>query len=140
MTTVEQIEAALLAPFTEVAARISIDYPFTTVSIYSHSVGSLTSYQGHSLGIACTLKNAATEPYRIALSVDLAYLTTNPRVNASVSWEHPSHYIEAEFLPEWQSSCDWRTVSDGVLQELYADLPRLYDALLNALARGEPPE
>ena len=54
--------------------------------------------------------------------------------------ETPSDYTEAEFY-EWHGSFteNGLIVTDEVLEDLYKNLPRLYDALFEALKRRKPP-
>lgn len=101
--------------------------------VYSQDVGSLTEYQGHQILIDCLLTDAPDDqPDNVALSVSLRHITTNPKIDADVCWGNPSGHIEAEFSPGPLE------VSDKVLNELYAVMPRLYDSLTEAIKRGKP--
>ena len=138
-SVVEILEAKLLVPFRDLAERLSNEFPNTKAQVYLHSVGSLTEFQGHSIGVDCLLTDASfDETDNVALSVDLAYLTTRPKINADVVWGHPSGHSEAEFFSDWQSSSDWLEVSDEVLGNLLADLPRLSESLVEAVRRRKP--
>jgi len=135
---VETLEAKLLVPFENLAKRLSNQFPNVRTQVYSYSVGSLTEYQGHSIGVECLFTDASlNETDNVALSVDLAYLTTQPRISAGVGWGHPSGHSEALFgvggiSPEWDE------VSDEILEKLYADLPRLYEVFIEAVRRRKP--
>ena len=132
---VSKLEHELLPKFTDWADRLRAECPDVTANVFSHSVGSLTPYQGHIIGIDCLLTDAPDDrPDNVALGVDVQHLTTVPLIDADVCWGHPSGHVEAEFSFEPQE------VSGEVLNDLYADLPRLYDALLTAAKRGKPPD
>jgi hypothetical protein len=131
----EKLERTLTAPFKEVAERLSNQFPNVVANVFSGSVGSLTEYQGHHIGIDCLLTDApADQPDNVALCVDLRHLTTNPKIDAGVVWGHPSGHVEAEFRPEPLE------VSGEVLRGLYAELPRLYEGLVEAVKRRKPSE
>ena len=135
---VETLEAKLLVPFENLAKRLSNQFPNVRAQVYSYSVGSLTEFQGHSIGVDCLFTDAAfDETDNVALSVDLAYLTTLPRISAGVGWGHPSGHSESLF-GVGGSSTEWDEVSDEVLENLYADLPRLYKYLIEAVRRRKP--
>ena len=130
---VENLERELLTPFKEFAENLSACFPQVKANVYSQSVGSRTEYQGHQIVIDCSLTDApGDQPGNVALSVSLRHLTTNPQIDADVCWGHPSGHIEAEFSPEPLE------VSDKVLNDLYTDLPRLYESLSEAIKRGRP--
>jgi hypothetical protein len=130
---VETLERELLTPFREFAEQLSATYPNVQARVYSHEMGSLTEYQGHGIFIDCLLTDAPGNlPDNVALCVDLAHLNSSLIISADVYWGHPSGRVEAEF------SFDPVEVSDKVLSELYADLPRLYEALTEEVRRGKP--
>jgi hypothetical protein len=132
-SVVAELEEKLLRTFYDWASRLSAECQSVKADVYSHSVGSLTEYQGHSIGIDCLLIGTPDDrPDNVALSVELQRLTTSPLIDADVCWGHPSGHVEAEF------SFNPQEVSETVLRDLYADLPRLYDALLSAAKRGKP--
>ncbi len=138
-SVVETLEAKLLVPFENLAKRLTNEFPNVQARAYSTSVGSLTEYQGHLICVDCLLTDAShDETDNVALCVDLAYLTTHPKINADVVWGHPSGHSEADFFSDWQSSSDWLEVSDETLESLYADLPRLCETLIEAVRRRKP--
>ena len=135
---VETLEAKLLVPFENIAKRLSNQFPNVRTQVYSYSVGSLTEYQGHTIGVECLFNDASfDEPDNVALSVDLAYLTTRPRISAGVGWGHPSGHSEATF-GVGGSSTEWDEVSDEMFERLYAELPRLNEAFIEAVRRRKP--
>jgi len=130
---ISELENELLPKFTDWAKRLRAECPNVQAKVFSYSVGSLTPYQGYIIGIDCLLADVPDDrPDNVALGVDVQHLTTTPLIDADVCWGHPSGHVEAEF------SFDPQEVSDDVLNNLYADLPRLYDALLASAKRGKP--
>lgn len=137
---VTKLEEKLLPEFQKIADRINQTIPNVTVRVYSCSSGSLTSFQGYDFFIDCGLTDASyDETDNVALGVSLCHLTTIPRISADVCWGYPSGHSEADFPDYWiGSSNDWLIVSDAVLEDLYKNLPRLYEALFKALKRRKP--
>jgi|GEM_PF-2017495 len=136
---VKKLEDRLLGQFETLALRLSTEFPNVGARAYSVPVGSATEYQGHGIFVDCILTDARDDEVdNVCLNVRLAYLTTRPRINADVVWGHPSGHSEADFLEEWQSSREWPEVTDEILERLYADLPRLEDALVAAVRRRTP--
>lgn len=141
---VAKLEEKLLPEFGKIAERINKTIPNVKASAYGSSASSLTEYQGYDFFIDCiftadVLYEADEVADNIALGVSLCHLTTTPKVDAYVCWGHPSGYVEAEFPDYWiGSSNDWVIVSDDVLEDLYKNLPRLYEALFKALKRRKP--
>ncbi len=139
-----KLEEKLLPEFQKIANRINQTIPNVKASVYGSSAGSLTNYQGYDFFIDCILTayilyEAEEVADNVALSVGLCHLTTTPRISADVCWGHPSGHCEADFPDYWiGSSNDWLIVSDKVLEDLYKDLPRLYEALFEALRRRIP--
>jgi hypothetical protein len=140
---VKKLEERHLPEFEEIAERIRREIPNVSVRVYSAEVGSLTQYQGHGFYIDCLFLGAFedSEPDNVGLIVGLGYLTTSPRISADVGWGYPSGYNEASFR-DWGGIFpnEGIIVSDKVLEDLYKDLPRLYEALFEALRRRKPPD
>jgi len=130
-SVVEILEGELIALFEDLANRVKDQFPNVSARVYSHPVGQATDYQGHSIGVDCLLHDAP-EPDNITLQVCLVHLTTEPKISADVCWGHPSGRVEAEFLSEPVD------VSDEVVKNLYSDLPRLSENLVEAVQRGRP--
>jgi hypothetical protein len=133
---VAQLEEKLLPEFRKIADRINQTIPSVTARASSYSVG-YDEYLSHSIGISCLLQNV-DEPDNIALGVNIFRLNTTPKINADVCWGHPSGHIEAETFTDWTKSDDLPDVSEEVLENLYKNLPRLYEALFKALKRRKP--
>lgn len=124
---VVRLEETLLPEFRRIANQINQIFPNFEASVYSGSVGSLTQYQGYDFGIECLILDASDdEPDYIVLQVGLGYLTTNPRICADAgkaSFKNWSGMFPNEGIK----------VTDKILEDLYKDLPRLYEALFEAL-------
>ncbi len=137
---VAKLEEKLLPEFRKIANRINQTIPNVSARAYSSSSGLLTEFQGHDFFIDCILTDAShDETDNVALGIQLCHLTTIPRISVGVCWGHPSAHSEADFPDYWiGSSNDWLIVSDEVLEDLYRDLPRLYEALFKALKRRKP--
>lgn len=138
---VKKLEEKLLPEFEEVAEKIRRETVNINVSVDGYSVGAATQYQGYGFCIDCILTDASSnESDNVALCVSLGHLTTIPKIDADVSWGYPSGYIEASFLNSWSSfpSENSTKVSNEILEDLYKTLPRLYEALFEALERRKP--
>jgi len=131
---VESLEATLIPTFEKLAERLN-EVTGVRATVFSLSVGHLTDYQGHTMGVSCLLWEPKEEEDTVALSVDLAYLTTSPRVSAIVCWGHPSGKIEAEWRENSARSIE---LSDEALEELVESIPRLCDSLIEAVRSGAP--
>lgn len=120
--------------------KIREEIPNVMVNVYSASVGSLTQYQGWGFYIDCALTDAFyDETDNVGLDVGLGHLTTIPKISAGVGWGHPSGENETQFRNWGGVFPDEGIVfSDEVLEDLYKDLPRLYEALFEALKRRKP--
>lgn len=143
---VEKLEKRLLPEFEEVAEKILQEILHIKVDVYSLPCGSLTTYQGHDFHIDCILMDIATLmenpddlPDNIALTVGLGHLTTIPKFYADVVWGYPSGSLEVRFKDDDGMFPDeGMIVTDEILEELYQDLPRLYEALFEALRSRKP--
>lgn len=137
---VKKLEEKLLPDFRKIAERINNSFPNIIATVDSSSVGSLTEYQGHGFYIDCIIEDAFDDaPDNVCLDVGLSFLTTLPRIRAGVGWGHPSGTSEAEFK-DWGGGfpTEGMIVTEEILEELYNDLPRLYEALFKALERRKP--
>ena len=130
---VEKLRTRLLPEFDRIVNRIHESTTFVSAKIEDHKFGS-GEFAGHSFIISLTLGNCLTEADNVALEVALIDLTSVPKINADVAWGHPSGSYEAEF------SDAYLEISNEVLEDLYKDLPRLYEALFEALERRKPPD
>ncbi len=136
---VAKLEGKLLPEFKKIADEINQTIPNVLAKAEFHSVGS-EEHLGHLIAISCLLtKNYFTEMDDVALCVNVSYLASTPKIDAYVCWGHPSGYIEAAFPDYVKGSLNNSLiVSDEVLEDLYKNLPRLYEALFEALKRRKP--
>jgi len=130
-SVVETLEAKLLVPFENLAKRLRNQFPNVSANAYSRPSGS-PEYNGQIICVDCVVGDALSESDNVALVIDLMHLNTQPKIIAYVCWGHPSGYVEAELSPEWLE------VSDDVLKNLYADLSRLSESLVEAVRRRKP--
>ena len=136
---IAKLEKRLLPEFQKIVDRINQTIPHISANIESHSTG-YDEYLGHSINISCLFtKDCFTEADNVALGVHIDHLVSIPKISAYVCWGHPSGYVEANFPDYWIGSSDnWLIVTDDVLEDLYKNLPRLYEALFTALRRRKP--
>lgn len=138
---IKQVEQIRSEKYGELKEELSQSAPNAVISFYSHTVGSLTDYQGHDVVIDCFLKN--TPPQKsdnVALIIGFCYITSNPKLNADVVWGHPSGHCEAETFSDWLCCSDWPEVSEKNVEILYKDIPRLCKVFKEAIIRGYPSE
>jgi hypothetical protein len=128
---VADLERELLPPFKELAESVPAQFPGVKADVKSQSYDSPADF--HHIYISCLLPDVPHyRPDLVELIVGLYDLSSSPKINADVCWGHPSGYVEAEF------SFDPVEASAKVLNELYADLPRLYESFIEAVKRGRP--
>jgi hypothetical protein len=134
MDPVSQTRASVLPILQAWEQELRREYPDLMTNIYDWTVGKLTNWQGHDIGIECTFQNVAPEwPDTVALSVSLKHLDKTPSIDAAdVAWGAPSGYVEASVLP---ASIEF---SSDRLVELIERLPELFTALKQAIRRGRP--
>lgn len=136
---VKKLDEKLLPEFKKVAVKIREEIPNVSVSIASNSFGS-DEFLGHCYSISGILNQSlAFETDLVDLCVEISNLSTIPKIAAYVCWGHPSGFVEAEF-PDFVEGSQNNSliVSDEVLKDLYKNLPRLYEALFEALKRRKP--
>lgn len=132
---VEKLEKRLLPEFEKVAAEIRQKIQNVTVRVESNSLGS-EERLAHGYCIDCLFTtDLDCKADNIALCVELSCLVSVPRIGADICWGSPSGYIEADFIENSPHSIE---ISDKVLEDLDKNLPRLYEALFEALRRRKP--
>lgn len=106
-------------------------HPETLCSVWSHSLGQATIYQGYTVGARFQLPGGTVE-----LNVDLAYLDRAPRFEqARVSWLEPVEELEVH----WPRRIRFGSGGNQyAIPRLRNGLPRLVRGLERALARGRP--
>ena len=134
MDPVSQLRASLLPILQAWEQELRREHSDVTINIYDGSVGKLTNWQGHDIGIECIFKHAAPEwPDHVALSVSLKHVHKTPSIDsADIVWGYPSGYVEANVVPV---SVEF---SPDRLVELIERLPELFTALKEAIRRGQP--
>jgi hypothetical protein len=127
-------EEQLMQSFRRIAEEIGQAFPQVVTNVWSSPVGSATSLQGHNMGVECLIQDAPLDVAdNVALSIDLAYLTSQPQLTgADVCWGHPSGCLEAELT---SGPLD---LTEAVVEQVKAGLPTLEAALKAAVARGTP--
>ena len=85
---VASLEGMFLHHLEALKNSLSAKYPRYKFNTYSSSVGGLTEYQGHDVGIECIFPDAADhESDCVALVIGVKHLTTSPLLcEASVCW------------------------------------------------------
>jgi hypothetical protein len=133
---VKKLEEKLLPEFKKLAEEIKIRFPYIMTTIDASPTGSLTQYQGYSFYIECFFDELEDETDAVFFGVSLGHLTTIPKIDASVGWGGPAGGNETSFR-NWSGIFpnDGIIVTEEILEELYEDLPRHYDALLKALEK-----
>jgi hypothetical protein len=139
---VMELERRILPLLETEADTLRAEFPTANIGTESHSVGSLTSLQGHMAAISCLLVEAEkrtpdrsrTEPDLVDLVVGVEHLTTEPRLaDLYVCWGHPSGHVELDLLPApiALDEAAWRLAEKAI--------PLLVEALRTAIRRGQPP-
>lgn len=134
MSIVEEIENRFLPRLKEAVVDLQREFPELKINTWSASVGSLTEYQGHDIGIDCLIPNAPeNQPDNIALSIGAMHITTVPKLcTADVCWGAPNAVQELDLVNN-PMPCTSETLS-----QIEVQLPRLIEALRAALRRGHP--
>ena len=132
---VQRIGDRVLPLLRSIADDIAREHPDVKVQVWDGPVGSLTELQGHDFGVECLFHDrAADETDTVALSINVAHLTTHPKLTSlDVCWGHPSGTLEIDVL------ADRIDLDDAALERILAELPRLASALRSAVVRGRPP-
>jgi hypothetical protein len=133
---VAELERRLLPRLTEAARRIERDFTPVGARPWSGPVGSLTEYQGHTVGLMCWFPDAPTDmPDSLGLDISVRHLTTVPELCAAyVAWDHPSGACEIDLI---ESPIPF---SPAALDALEDRLEELVAAVRLAVGRGKPPD
>ena len=131
MDPVGELESRFIPLLNSTRARLLERFPACRFTVYTHSVGRLTSYQGHSIGLEGLWPKAPRDRTdNVALSIGLSHLTSEPMiVDAGVAWggdgAHPDVGLELIYEPV--------PFSDAALADLERDYPRLAKVLEQAV-------
>ena len=136
MNVTQELESRFLLSLHRIKSEIEVESPQIRATVRSIPIGSLTEYQGHSVGIECILPAVASDmPDNLALIITVKHLTTVPQIDsAGVYWGHPAGYVEVELFP------DSIVFSHAALDEIESSLPKLLEHLKVAIKRGRPPD
>jgi hypothetical protein len=137
MITLTALEQRFLPTFRKMAAEISGGFPRVHTNVWSYPVGALTDYQGHGLGLECSIPTNLADPADqvqmafVALMINLKHLSSQPEIDSAlVSWG--SGQVEAKLtLPTGD-------INEDRLVEVENGLPELFAALKSAVGRGQP--
>ena len=130
---IDVLERSLL-PLCETARdALVLEFPACQIGVWSGAVGSLTTYQGHDLGVAVVLPDM---PHRhadnVSLIVGIKHVTTRPMLaGAAVSWgagEHPAVGIELLKRPV--------RFTTRSLTDIERQFPELVDTLRAGIVAG----
>jgi hypothetical protein len=139
MSTLTDFEGRFLPVFRNMATELSAEFPRAHTNVWSYPVGALTDYQGHGLGVECSIPTNPMDPAEqvqletVALMINLKHLSTQPEVDSlTVSWG--SGQVEAK------SVFDGAEINEKLMVEIENGLPKLFDLLKSAVARGHPAE
>ncbi len=132
---VQDLETRFRQQLEDYAKAIRREFPNVEVEMWSSPVGSLTDYQGHDIGINCSIADVPTDrPNNVALIIEVMHLTTEPKFSgAAVVWGHPSGTVEAALLDR-----DLVPYSEASITIVEKGLDDLAAALRKAMRRGAP--
>ena len=133
---IREVEHRVLPALHRLAAELRARFPDADVSVFSNSVGDLTPFQGHDVGLECALNlGASTADDWLVLSVSTCHLSTNPRMNADVSWPSgPTPHPDVPAGSRWTTSNDWPLATPERLDLLASDVERLADLFRKKVA------
>ena len=137
MSTLTELEDRFLPVFRKMATEISAEFPKVRTNVWSYPVGALTDYHGHGLGVECSIPSNLpdqTDPDQteyVALMINLKHLSAKPEIETVlVSWG--SGQVETKLIPEPVA------ITEDILVKIENSLPKLYEVLKSAVARGHP--
>ncbi len=132
---VAELENRLLPRLAEAARQIEQDFAPVRARSWSAPVGSLTEYQGHTVGLECYFPDAPPDaPGSLGLDISVRHLSTAPELaGAYVAWNSPSGACEIDLIEQPVP------YSAEALTSLEARLGELIAAVRRAVGRGKPP-
>lgn len=136
---IEEIERSFLPQIQALALELQKRYLSLRFNVWHAPEGSLTDYQGYSLGVECVFPAApASSPNNVALSIGMCHLDATPLLMADVVWGHPSGESEGAFPERQQSINVWSEATPEILHELDRTFPELIQAFETAVHRAAP--
>ena len=132
MEPISELRSRILPVLRSWADGLKADYRDVTSQVFDCSVGKLTEYQGHVVGIDCILNRAGPDEVdHVGLVVSIKHLNRTPMIDsAEVVWGNGR--VELGML------ADSVEFSEANLDKLVEQLPQLHAALVRALRRGLP--
>lgn len=128
---VQGLEKRFLPIIKRLAEEISNEFPHVKTNILSFSIGSLTTYQGYTIGIECLLpENSSNQTDNVALTIETMHLTSLPKVTVDMCWGDGK--LEEELFSGPIE------ITEDVFEEIEAELPRMYNRLKESIRRGYP--
>ena len=137
MIPLKQLEDRFLPVFRKMAMEISAEFPRVHTNVWSYPVGALTDFQGHGLGVECSIpinpadSTEQVQMQNVALMINLKHLSSKPEIDSvMVSWG--SGQVEEKLVPEAGE------IDEKKLLGIENDLPKLFKVLKTAVGRGKP--
>jgi hypothetical protein len=114
---VAALEEAFMPLLTAARNQLASQFPACTFNVWSSSTGSLTSYQGHDVGIECVFPDVKPEDANcVAAEIGIWHLTTHAEFNSyGVAWcsgDHPEISLELLDQPRPFSSEELVALTD----------------------------
>ena len=106
---IADLEMRFLSRLEILKGQLETSYPNYQLKVWSSSVGALTEYQGHCVGLECIFPDAsAHESDNVAIVIGVKHLTTNPLLcDASVGWgQGASPGIQLDLIEDPQPYSD----------------------------------
>jgi hypothetical protein len=137
MIPLKQLEDRFLPVFRKMAMEISAEFPRVHTNVWSYPVGALTDFQGHGLGVECSIpinpadSTEQVQMQNVALMINLKHLSSKPEIDSvMVSWG--SGQVEERLVPEAGE------IDEKKLLGIENDLPKLFKVLKTAVGKGKP--
>jgi len=114
-------------------------FPNLTFNVWEWPTGTVAEYIDYELGVECLFPitgKGATD--NVALMIEVCFLNSRPRLNASVGWGHPSGHSEATFRDNCLTNAEWPEAKPETIAELREFFPSLAVAFESAVERGLP--
>ncbi len=129
---IADLEARLMPQLREAQKRLGEQFPDLSFSVWSSPTGSLTPWQGYDLGIEVEVPvtTPSEQPNWLVLTVSTHHLTSNPRLQASVTWGYSRGFLVDVGWP------DAIPLNDESLDQLSAELPKLLASFETAVRTG----
>jgi hypothetical protein len=135
MSLVDDLAARVMPLLHGARDALAAAWPRHRFQVGTHPIGGLTDYQGHEIYLVCLFTDGR-DPDSLQLTVNLAYLTSAPRLLLDVVWG--SGDVEASLPEVWDRSSNWPLADAEAVAEVLRALPRLLGVFEDAVRRGYP--